>query len=284
LKPNQYVIKIRRIKVGNGELMSGSYLAMNPGTATSTIRGIKTTEPAFGLPALWITESQKENAEMAGYTVVELPAVLATHLTEVIKRHAHELLTRQDVQDLITNVKEQNQAVIDELVPSVLTVGEVHKVLQNLLREKVSIRDLVLVLETLSDVARKNKNTDILTEYVRNALAVQLCDMYKDEANIIAVITIDPNLEAMMEGSMHESEAGVRLALSPSDAARIVEAIGKQMEQVKQQGEIPVVLCSPTIRAQFKRLTESNYPELVVLSYNEIVPGVEVRSLGMVAL
>lgn len=284
LKPNQYVIKIRRIKVGNGELMSGSYLAMNPGSATSTIRGIKTTEPAFGLPALWITESQKENAEMAGYTVVELPAVLATHLTEVIKRHAHELLTRQDVQDLISNVKEQNQAVIDELVPTVLTVGEVHKVLQNLLREKVSIRDLVLVLETLSDVARKNKNTDILTEYVRNALAVQLCDAYKDESSIIAVITIDPNLEAMMEGNMHEGETGVRLALSPSDAARIVEAVGKQIEQVKQQGELPVVLCSPTIRAQFKRLTESNYPELVVLSYNEIVPGVEVRSLGMVAL
>jgi flagellar biosynthesis protein FlhA len=284
LKPNHYVVKIRRIKAGSGELMSGSYLAMNPGTASGNLRGIKTVEPAFGLPALWITESQKENAEMTGYTVVELPAVLATHLTELIKRHAHELLTRQDVQDLVNNLKEQNQAVVDELVPNLLTIGEVHKVLQNLLREKVSIRDLSLIMETLSDVARKNKNTDILTEYVRNSLAVQLCDMYKDESNVIAVITLDPNLEAMMEGSMHENEAGVRLALSPADASRIIEAVGKQVDFVKQQGEIPLALCSPTIRAQFKRLTESSFNDLIVLSYNEIVPGVEVRSLSMITI
>ncbi len=284
LKPNQYTIKIRRIQVGEGELMSGSYLAMNPGTATGKIRGIETVEPAFGLPALWITESQRENAEMAGYTVVELPAVLATHLTEVIRRHAHEIVTRQDVQDLITNIKESNQTVVDELIPNLMNVGEIHKVLQNLLREKVSIRDLPLILETLGDVAGKNKNADILSEYVRNALAPQICETYKDESNIMAVITVDPNLEAMLEGNMQETETGVRLALSPTDAGRIVEAIGMQSEKVKQQGDVPIVLCSPTIRGQFKRLTESNYPDLIVLSYNEIIPGIEIRSLGMISI
>lgn len=284
LKPNQYVIKIRRIKVGEGELMSGSYLAMNPGTATEKIRGIETIEPAFNLPAIWITESQKENAEMAGYTVVELPAVLATHLTELIKKHAHELLTRQDVQELINNIKESNQTVVDELIPNILSIGEVHKVLQNLLREKVSIRDFPLILETLSDIAGKNKNIDILTEYVRNALALQICEEYKDGSNIIAVITLDPNLEAKLEGSMEETESGLRLALSPTDAGKIVEAVGSQAENVKKQGEQAIILCSPTIRNQLKRLIENNYPEVVVLSYNEIVAGLEIRSLGMITL
>lgn len=284
LKPNQYVIKIRRIKVGEGELMSGSYLAMNPGTATGKIRGIATVEPAFGLPATWITESQKESAEMAGFTVVELPAVLATHLTEVIKRHAFEIITRQDVQELINNIKETNQTVVDELIPNILNVGEIHKVLQNLLREKVSVRDLPLILETLSDVAAKNKNPDILTEYVRNAMASQICESYKDEANVIPVITIDPNLEAKLEGSMEETDTGVRLALSPADAGKIIEAVGVEIENSKKQGDLPIVLCSPTIRGQVKRLTESSYIDLIILSYNEIVPGIEIRSIGMISL
>jgi flagellar biosynthesis protein FlhA len=284
LKPNQYNIKIRRIKVGEGELMSGSYLAMNPGTATEEIRGIQTIEPAFELPALWITESQRENAEMAGYTVVELPAVLATHLTELIKKHAHELLSRQDVQDLVNNVKETNQTIIDELIPNVLSIGEIHKVLQNLLREKVSIRDLTVILETLGDVAPKNKNTDILTEYVRNALAAQICEGYKDDNNIISVITVDPNLENMLEGSMKETESGIRLTISPADAGRIVEAVGVQNEVLKKQGDLPIILCSPTVRGQIKRLIEGNFPDIIVLSYNEIIPGIEIRSLGMVSI
>ena len=282
LKSNQYIIKIRTISVADGELMSGSYLAMNPGNATGNLRGIETIEPAFGLPATWITESQKENAELAGYTVVELPAVLATHITEVIKSHAYDLLTRQDVQELITNIKETHSATVDELIPNIMTIGEVHRVLQNLLNEKVSIRDLALILETLSDVAKKNKNPDILTEYVRNALAQQICENYKDESNMIPVITVDPNLEAKLESSLQEIDAGVRLALSPSDAGRIVEAIAAQVQNAKEQGELPIVLCSPTIRAQFKRLVDSSVPDLIVLSYNEIVSGIDIRSLGMV--
>jgi flagellar biosynthesis protein FlhA len=284
LKPNEYRMKIRTILVGKGELMSGAYLAMDPGTATRKIRGIQTVEPAFGLPALWITESQKEDAELAGYTVVELPAVLATHLTEVIKRHAGEILSRQDTRSLLDNVKETNATVVDELVPSVLTVGDVHRVLQNLLREKVSIRDLQLILETLANVAPRNKNPEILTEYVRNALAARICEVYKNENSIIPVITLDPNLEAKLESALQESEGTFRFALSPGDVGKILAASGAQIEKVKATGETPIVICSPTIRGQLKRLTESNYRDLVVLSYNEIVPGIEIRSLGMIGL
>ncbi|MBN2036813.1 MAG: flagellar biosynthesis protein FlhA [Chitinispirillaceae bacterium] len=282
LKPNEYRIKIRTILVGNGELMSGAYLAMDPGTASKKIRGIQTVEPAFGLQALWITESQKEDAELAGYTVVELPAVLATHLTEVIKRHAHEILSRQDVRTLLDNVKETNATVVDELVPNVMGVGDVHRVLQNLLREKVSIRDMQLILETLANVAPRNKNTEILTEYARNALASRICEVYKNDSNVIPVITLDPNLEAKLESALQESDGSFRFALSPGDVGRILTATGAVIEKVKTTGEVPIVICSPTIRAQFKRLTESNYRDLVVLSYNEIVPGIEIRSLGMI--
>jgi flagellar biosynthesis protein FlhA len=284
LKPNEYRLKIRTIMVGKGDLMSGAYLAMDPGTATKKVRGIQTVEPAFGLPALWITESQKEDAELAGYTVVELPAVLATHLTESIKRHAHEILSRQDVRTLLDNVKETNATVVDELVPSVMTVGDVHRVLQNLLREKVSIRDLQLILETLANAAPRNKNSEVLTEYVRNALAPRICEVYKNSDNVIPVITLDPNIEARLESALQENEGGFRFALSPGDVGRILSATGTQIEKVKTTGEVPIAICSPTIRNQFKRLTESNYRDLVVLSYNEIVPGIEIRSLGMIGL
>lgn len=283
LKPNEYRIKIRTILVGKCELMNGAYLAMDPGTATKKIRGIQTVEPAFGLPALWITESQKEDAELSGYTVVELPAVLATHLTEIVRKHAFELLTRQDVRQLLDTVKESNTVLVDELIPGVLSVGDVHKVLQNLLRERISIRDLQLILETLANVAPRNKNTEILTEYVRNALAKQICEAFKGENNIIPVITLDPNLEAKLEGALQENESGFRFGISPTDIGKILEVTRPVIEKVKTTGEIPVLLCSPTIRSAFKRLTENNFGELIVLSYNEIVSGIEIRSLGMIS-
>jgi flagellar biosynthesis protein FlhA len=282
LKPNEYRLKIRTIIVGKGELMSGAYLAMDPGTVTKKVRGVATVEPAFGLPALWITESQKEAADMAGYTVVELPAVLATHLTEIVKRHAHSLVSRQDVKNLLDSVKENNAAVVEELIPGMLSLGDIHKVLQNLLRERVSIRDLSHILETLADVAPKNKNTEVLTEYVRNGLSAQICALFKDESGVIPVLTIDPSLEAKLESSLQETETGFRLALSPGDVGRIMEKVGAQIEKVKAKSEVPIIICSPTIRSQLKRLTETNYPDLVVLSYNEITPGTEIRSSGMV--
>ncbi len=284
LKPNEYRVRIRTLEVGSGELMSGSYLAMDPGTATKKIRGVETVEPAFGLPALWITESQRESAELAGYTVVELPAVLATHLTEVIKRHADDLLTRQDVQSLIDNIKETHSTVVSELVPNVLTIGEIHRVLQNLLREQVPIRDLLIILETLANVAPRNKNPEILTEYVRNALAPQICEMFKDESNVIPVIAMDPDLEARLESSLQETDTGFRLSVAPGDVGKIMEALGGETEEAKKRGEIPIVICSPTIRSQLKRLAETSFPDVVVLSYNEIVPGIEIRSAGMISL
>ncbi|HEX7511219.1 MAG TPA: flagellar biosynthesis protein FlhA [Chitinivibrionales bacterium] len=284
LKPNEYRLKIRTIIVGKGELMSGAYLAMDPGTVVKKIRGIETVEPAFGLPALWITESQKEAADIAGYTVVELPAVLATHLTEIVKRHAHQLLSRQDVKNLLDTVKESNTAVIDELIPAMLSLGDVHKILQNLLRERVSVRDLSHILETLADVAPKNKNSEVLTEYARNGLAAQICAVYRDDSATIPVLTIDPNLEARLEGSLQETETGFRLALSPGEVGRVLEKIGARIDTVKAKSELPIIICSPTIRSQLKKLTESNYPDLVVLSYNEIVPGVEIRSSGMISM
>ena len=284
LTPNEYKIKIRTVVVGKGELMSGAYLAMDPGTAVRKIRGVPTVEPAFNLPAIWITESQKSDAEVAGYTVVELPAVIATHLTETIKKHAHEILTRQNVQSLIDNLKEQGGVVIGELIPSLMGVGDVHRVLQNLLRERISIRDLLLILETLAGVAARSKNADVQTEYVRNVLAPQICETYKNDDGVIPVITLDPNLEAKLEGAIQESEGVFRFSLSPADANRILEAAGVQIEVAKQAGEYPILICSPTVRPQLKRLTEANFPELVVLSYSEIVQGIEVRSLGMVTL
>jgi flagellar biosynthesis protein FlhA len=284
LKPNEYRIKIRTIIVGKGELMSGAYLAMDPGTVTKKVRGIETVEPAFGLSALWITESQKETADMAGYTVVELPAVLATHLTEIVKRNAYRLLNRQDVKGLLETVKESNAAVVEELIPAALSLGDVHKILQNLLRERVSIRDLSHIFETLADVAPKNKNTEVLTEYARNGVATQICGQYKDDSGIIPVLTIDPALETKLEGSLKETDSGFRLTLSPGDVGRLMEKIGTQIEKVKTRNETPIIICSPIIRHQLKKLTESNFPDLVVLSYNEIIPGIEIRSSGMISM
>ena len=284
LTPNEYKIKIRMVVVGKGELMSGAYLAMDPGTATRQIRGVPTVEPAFNLPAIWITESQKSDAEVAGYTVVELPAVIATHLTETIKKHSHEILTRQSVKTLIDNLKEHGGAVVDELMPGLMNIGDVHKVLQNLLRERVSIRDLLLILETLANIAPRSKNSDVQTEYVRNALAPQICEAYKNEEGVIPVITLDPNLEAKLEGAIHESDGVFRFTLSPVEANRILEAAGVQIELTKQAGEYPILICSPTVRPQLKRLTETNFSDLIVISYNEIVPGIEIRSMGMISL
>ena len=284
LEPNQYTIKIRTIKVANGELMSGSYLAMNPTGNLEAIRGIQTIEPAFGLPAVWITESQKDYAEMSGYTVVELPAVLATHLTEVIKNNAEDLLTRQDVQELINNIKESNKAVVDEVIPSILSLGEIHKVLQNLVHEQVSIRDLPRILEILGEVARQNKNIDVLTEYTRNGLSAQICERIKNSDNTIRVMTLDPNLEAKLEGSLTEYDGAVKLNLSPSDAGAIIDAVKRTANEVKQMGEMPIMVASPVIRLQMKRLTENDIPNMIVLSYNEVVSGIELQSIGMVSL
>ncbi len=284
LKPNEYKIKIKNSEVAIGELMSGSYLAMNPGNVSKTIRGIATKEPAFGLPALWITESQKEEAELAGYTVVELPAVIATHLTELIKAHAQEILTRQDVKTLISNLKERNPVVVDELIPNKMTNGEVQKVLVNLLKERVSIRDLGTILEVLADNIDKTKDADILTEFVRDALARQICDQYRDASGSVAVITLDPKLEQLLEVSMQKTDRGNKLVLRPEMATRILDAVNDEVLKIMSKNEQPVILTSPIVRNQFRRMIEPSTPGAAVLSYNEIAAGINIRSIGMIKI
>ncbi|AGC67721.1 flagellar biosynthesis protein FlhA [Thermoclostridium stercorarium subsp. stercorarium DSM 8532] len=281
LNPNQYVIKIKGVEVAEGELLLDHFLAMNPGTAEEEIEGIPTTEPAFGLPALWITESQRDRAEMLGYTVVDPPSVISTHMTEVIKRHAHELLSRQDVQTLLDNVKSSYPAIVEELVPKQLSLGEVQKVLCNLLREGVSIRDMVTILETLADYAPVTRDTDMLTEYVRQALGRAITKTFITPDNS-DVITLDPQVEQLILDSVQKTEAGSYIALEPSVSNKIMQNLLKLVEKVAQLGKQPIVLASPVVRLYFKRLTEQTIPGLVVLSYNELDPSVKVRSIGMV--
>ncbi|MBL8029349.1 MAG: flagellar biosynthesis protein FlhA [Fibrobacteres bacterium] len=282
LKPNEYKIKIKNTIIAGGELMSGSYLAMNPGSVSKELRGIPTKEPAFGLPAIWITESQKEEAELAGYTVVELPAVIATHLTEIIKSHAQEILTRQDIKTLIGNLKERNPVVVDELIPNKMTNGDVQKVLVNLLKERVSIRDLGSILEVLADNIEKTKDTDVLTEFVRDSLSRQICDQYRDPSGAIGVITLDPRLEQLLEVSMQKTDRGSKLVLRSEMASKILEAVNEEVLRVMSKNEQPVILTSPIVRSQFRKMTEPSVPGAAILSYNEIASGINIRSIGMI--
>mgnify|MGYP000267996499 CR=1 FL=1 len=283
LNPNQYVIKIKGVEVAEGEVMTDYYLAMNPGTVEKEISGIKTKEPAFGLPAIWITESQRDKAEAYGYTVVDTPSIIATHLTEVIKRHAHELTGRQEVQKIIDGVKENYPAIVEELVPKLMTIGEIQKVLANLLKEGVSIRDMVTILETLADYAPVTHDTDMLTEYVRQALGRAITKKFISGGKA-SVITLDPNVEQIMMDSLQRTDHGNYLAMDPSVSNSIISSLSKQVEKLVRLGHQPIVLASPVVRLYFKRLTEQVIPGLIVLSYNEIDPGVEIQSVGAVSV
>jgi flagellar biosynthesis protein FlhA len=281
LRPAQYIVKIKGVEIGQGELMTGSYLAMDPGSVSRKISGIPTREPAFGLPALWITQSQKEAAELAGYTVVELPAVLATHLTEVIRGHCPEILSRQDVKTLIDNVRSTHGTVVDELIPTLLSYGDVQRVLEGLLRERVSIRDLPSILEALSDASRVNREISHLIDSARLGLARGLCKQLSGPDGVLTVITLEPGLEQVLEASLHAGERGPRLLLRPDLVGRILDSIAPLVEEMAASGENPVLVCSPTIRLPLRRILEANHPQLSVLSYAEIVPGVQVKTHGM---
>ena len=282
LSPNEYVIKIKGAEVAKGSLIFDNFLAMNSGDVEEDIEGIKTVEPAFGLPAIWIQESQRDRAEMLGYTVVDPPSIIATHLTEIIKKHAYELLGRQEVQTLVDNIKQNYPAIVDELVPKVMSIGEIQKVLANLLKEGVSIRDMVTILETLADYAQATHDTDMLTEYVRQALGRSISKKFFSGNN--NVITIDPKVEQMIIDSVQKTEFGSYLTLDPAVSNSIVNNLSKNVQRLIQLGGQPIVLASPVVRLYFKRLTENVIPGLVVLSYNEIDPSVEVQSVGMVSI
>lgn len=282
--PNEYMVKVKGIEVGKGELMMGSYLAMNPGKVSQRVVGIKTTEPAFGLPAYWITESQKENAELAGYTVVELPAVMVTHLTEIIRRHAFEILTRQDVKTLVDNIKKFSPAVVEEVTPGLLSIGDIQQVLANLLSERISVRDLGTILETLANTAKISKDHSYLTEQCRLALSRQICKAFRNQENTIPVITLDPQLEQMLEASIQNTNRGPRLVLRPDLVGRILDAAQRCIEFAIAANEQPVLICSPNIRFPLKKLVESSVPNLSVLAYSEIVNGINITSLTSLSI
>ncbi|HUN28581.1 MAG TPA: flagellar biosynthesis protein FlhA, partial [Alphaproteobacteria bacterium] len=280
LRPNSYLVKIYGLEVAQAEVMVSRLLAMNPGTATAPIDGIPTTEPAFGLPALWIAENARSEAEMAGYTVIDPTSVIATHLTELIKAHSPDLLGRQETSALLDNIKSHYPVVVDELVPGLLTVGEVQRVLQNLLRERIPIRNLVMILETLADAARVSKDVDFLTEKVRAALARHISAEYA-ENGLLSVITVDPRLESLLSEAVRRGEDAFAL-LDPNTVSRIYTSLTRQIAVAQNAGLQPIVLCSPSVRLALKRLTERAAPQLVVLSYSEIAPGLRVESIGQI--
>jgi flagellar biosynthesis protein FlhA len=284
LEPNQYVMKIRGTTIAQGTLMPEHWLAMDSGAATGPVEGVKTKEPAFGLAAFWVVEGQKQRAEALGYTVVDAATVLATHLTEVIKQHAHELLTRDEVNNLIKTLKETSPSVVEEVVPAVMKPGEVQKVLQNLLKEGVSIRDLGTILETIGDFAPRSKDPEVLTEYVRNALARTICRQHVERDGKMYVITLDPKLEDVIKGAIERTDRGSFLALTPPMVSKIAERVGKEVEKLVTAGHTPVVLCSPQVRAQMKKIADTIQPGIAVLSYNEIIRDIQVEALGMVAV
>jgi flagellar biosynthesis protein FlhA len=284
LNPNQYIIKIKGIRVSEGEILFDHYMAMNPGYVEEEITGIPTREPSFNLPAIWITESQRERAESLGYTVVDPPSIIATHLTEVIRSHIHELLTRQDVQNLIDNIQEAHQVLISELVPKLLSIGEIQKVLQNLLREQISIRDLVSILETLADYAPSTRDVDVLTEYVRQNLKRAISSKYFPEGEMTSVVTLDPKVEQEIMDSVKQTEQGAYMTLDPEITREIINSVQTEIQKLEELGKNPIIITSPIVRMYFKRLTQDYFKDLIVISYNEIDSNVELQSVGMVTV
>ena len=282
LNPNQYIIKIKGIQVSEGEILFDHYMAMNPGYVEEEITGIPTFEPSFHLPAIWITEGQRERAESLGYTVVDPPSIIATHLTEIIRQHIAELLTRQDVQNLVNNLKETNPSLVDELIPKLLGLGEVQKVLQNLLKEGISIRDLLTIFETLADYAPSTRDTDILTEYVRQSLKRAISNKFFPPNETTSVVTLDPKIEQEIMASVKQTENGAYLTLDPERTKAIIKSVETEIAKLENLGKNPIIITSPIVRMYFKRLTEDYVKDLIVGSYNEVENNVELQSVGMV--
>jgi len=282
LNPNQYIIKIKGIQVTEGEILFDHYMAMNPGYVEEEITGIPTFEPSFHLPAIWITESQRERAESLGYTVVDPPSIIATHLTEIIRTHIAELLTRQDVQNLVNNLKETNPVLVEELVPKLLGLGEVQKVLQNLLSEGISIRDLLSIFETLADHASATRDTDVLTEYTRQGLKRAISSKFFPANETTSVITLDPKIEQEIMASVKQTEQGAYLTLDPEKTRAIMNSLEIEVSKLEKMGRSAIVITSPIVRMYFKKLTEDYFRDLIVVSYNEVESNVELQSVGMV--
>ncbi len=280
---NTYVIKIKGVEVARGEVMADHLLALATGEPDEEIYGIETVEPTFGLPALWIDKEERENAEIAGYSTIDPPSVIATHLTEIVKRHSHELLNRQQVQTLIENLKRQQPALVDEVIPKIFSLGEVQKVLANLLRENIPIRDMATIIETLGDYGGITHDPDLLSEYVRQSLRRMISKRFivDDKAH---VITLDPALEQLIAEHTKQTEHGAYLALDPAQLKVIFDNLRVLVERVRNLGNIPLILTSPLVRRQFRKISEQISADLIVLSYNEIEQSVEVYSEGVLRL
>ena len=283
IKPNAYIIKLKGMEIARGELVLDHFLAMDSGTVFEKIPGIETVEPAFGLPALWIPEGQREQAELNGYTVVDAVSVLATHLTEIIKQHASEILGRQETQNLVDNLAKSNQGLVDEVVPELLGIGEIQKVLSNLLNERVSIRDMATIMEVLADYARATKDPEILTEYVRHAMARQITNQVV-QGNTLPCVTLDPALENRIVGSIQRTDHGSYVSLDPDSMRRMISSITNEVDKLASQGYPAVVLTSPAVRLYFRKLVERSIQGLTIVSHAEIDQSVEIQILGVVRI
>ncbi|NQW95457.1 flagellar biosynthesis protein FlhA [Bacillus stratosphericus] len=282
LNPNEYRLKIKGNEVAKGELLLDHYLAMSPTPDDDPIEGIETIEPSFGLPAKWISEAEKDQAEMLGYTVVDPASVVSTHITEKIRQNTHELLGRQETKQLIDHLKESYPVLVDEVTSNPLAVGDIQKVLAKLLKEKVSIRNLVTIFETLADYGKLTTDTDLLTEYVRQALARQITAQYARENESLKVVTCSGRVEKVIADSVQQTEHGNYLSLDPESSESVIQSVAREIEQLSLRQETPVLLCSPPIRMYVKQLLERYFPDLPVLSYNELEANVEVQSIGVV--
>ncbi len=284
LKPNEYQVKIKGVPISSFELMRGYLLAIPQPQATTDVEGIETSEPAFGLKAKWIAAEGVESTEIEGYTLVEPPAVLATHLTEIIKNNAFEILSRQDTQNLLEILKQDYPAVVDEVVPELLPIGTVQKVLQNLLKERIPIKDLLTIMEALADYGHSTKDPEILTEYVRHSLARAICYLYKNEKDAIQVTTCDPKLEQTIAENTKSTRHGLNVVLPPEVTERIIASMKSAIDSMVTNNLNPIILCSPNVRLPLRRMVESVLPQAIILSYNEIIPDTEVYSVGTIGI
>ncbi len=281
LQPNEYRLKIKGNEMARGELLLDHYLAMSPGDDDS-IEGIDTIEPSFGLPAKWITESVKEEAEILGYTVVDPPSVVSTHLTEIIRNNAHDLLGRQETKQLIDHIRETYPILVDELTPTPLTVGEIQKVLSNLLKERVSIRNLPVIFETLADYSKMTSDIDVLTEYTRQSLAKQITTQFVGNSHVLKVVTVSGKVEKMIADNIQQTDNGNYLSIDPNDSQTILESMAKEIERASLMEQTPIILCSPKVRMYLRQMTERYFPQVPILSYNELESSIEVQSVGVV--
>ncbi|GER69030.1 flagellar biosynthesis protein FlhA [Weizmannia acidilactici] len=282
LQPNEYHLKINGNVLAKGEILLDHYLAMAPGEDDGAIEGIDTVEPAFGMPAKWITEDQKEQAEMMGYTVVDPPSVVSTHITETIRQNAHELLGRQETKALVEHLKKSYPVLVEEVTPNPLSIGDIQKVLAKLLKENVSIRKLPVIFETLADYGKLTTDTDLLTEYARQSLARQITEQYAAGGQNLKVITVSGKVEKLIADGVQHTEHGNYLSIDPAVSQKIVQSVTQQVERVSLTGSAPVILCSPAVRMYLRQMIERYFPQVPVLSYNELEANVEVQSVGLV--